>query len=115
MPFRAIRRIFREAERRGKKTLTKSELKQEIMRECNVTEEAAETAIYGAKLTFKIRALAGVFWEMWGVEPFTGEPRYYWSGTTAWYPPFTYQDRIFTLITRALQEASGTLAQDHRV
>ncbi|MEM3593812.1 MAG: hypothetical protein QXS27_03705 [Candidatus Jordarchaeaceae archaeon] len=107
VPFRVIRGIFREAEKRGKKTLTESELKREIMRECSVTEEEAQTAIYGAELTFKIKALLDPLWQMWGVKPFTGEPRYYWSGTTVGYPPFTYQDRIFTLITRTLQEAEA--------
>ncbi|MEX2751852.1 MAG: hypothetical protein Q6366_008170, partial [Candidatus Freyarchaeota archaeon] len=107
VPFRVMRRIFREAEKRGRKTLTESELKREIMRECGVTEEEAEMAIYGADLTFKIRALVSPLWEMWSMEPFAGERRYYWSGTTAGYPPFTYQDRIFTLITRTLLEAEA--------
>ncbi|MEM2144281.1 MAG: hypothetical protein QW279_02895 [Candidatus Jordarchaeaceae archaeon] len=39
------------------------------------------------------------------MEPFKGEVEYYWSGTTSGYPPLTHQDRIFTLITKTLQEA----------
>ncbi|MEM3564396.1 MAG: hypothetical protein QXR19_14270, partial [Candidatus Jordarchaeaceae archaeon] len=116
VPFKTIKKIFGEAEKQGKKTLTKTELKQKIMRECGATEEEAETAIYGADLTFKIRALQDPLWQMWNEEPFKGEPRYYWSGTTAGYPPLTHQDRIFTLITKSLQEAEkqGKQALTHR-
>ncbi|MEM3650851.1 MAG: hypothetical protein QW831_09030 [Candidatus Jordarchaeaceae archaeon] len=77
------------------------------MGECGATEEEAETAIYGADLTFKIRALQDPLWQMWKEESFNGEPRYYWSGTTAGYPPLTHQDQIFTLITKSLQEAEA--------
>lgn len=96
-----------ENKKQGKKTLTESELKHKIMEECHATEEETETAIYGAELTFKIRTLGDTLWKIWSEEPFKGEARYYWSGTTTGYPPLTHQDRILTLITKTLKEAEA--------
>ncbi|MGQ9723052.1 MAG: hypothetical protein ACUVXA_17245 [Candidatus Jordarchaeum sp.] len=39
VPFRTIRKIFREAEKQGKETLTHSELKHKIIEECKATEK----------------------------------------------------------------------------
>ncbi|MEM3564923.1 MAG: hypothetical protein QXR19_16970 [Candidatus Jordarchaeaceae archaeon] len=86
VPFKTIRKIFTEAEKQGKKTLTKTQLKQKIIQECNTTEEA-ETAIHAAELTYKIRTIN--LRKIWNMEPFK-EVKYYWSGTTIGYLPFTH-------------------------
>ncbi|MEX2704050.1 MAG: hypothetical protein Q6352_002130 [Candidatus Freyrarchaeum guaymaensis] len=90
--------------KKGRKTLTKKELKQKIIAECNATEEEAEKAIHAAEATFKIRAVTPALQEIWNLEPYEGV-EYYWSGTTLEYPPFTLQDRIFNPIKRILTEA----------
>ncbi len=104
VPFSAIRKILREAEKQGRRTLTQSELTQKIIEECNATEEEAKTAIHGVELTFKIKRLTPTLQKVWNLKPVKGV-EYYWSGTTNGYPPFTLQDRVFNPIKRVFTEA----------
>lgn len=104
VPFRIIRKILREAEKQGRKTLIYSQLKQRIIEECKATEEEAKTAIYGAEITFKIRAMDPTLRKIWNLEPIE-EVEYYWTGTTSGYPPFTLQDNVFNPIKQTLTEA----------
>ncbi|MHA1210652.1 MAG: hypothetical protein ACTSRF_15725 [Candidatus Freyarchaeota archaeon] len=105
VPFRAIRKIFRDAENQGKRTLKRNELIRRIVEECNTTEEEAKIATHGAELTFKIRTVTPALRKIWRLGPFKGEVEYYWSGTTSEYPPFTLQDRVFNPIIETLGEA----------
>ena len=86
IPFRAIRKIFRDAENQGKRTLKRNELIRKIVKECNATEKEAEIATHGAELTFKIRAVTPALRKIWRLGPFKREVEYYWSGTTSEYP-----------------------------
>lgn len=105
VPFKTIRKILRQAEKQGRKTLTQSELTQKIIEECKATEEEAKITIYGARQIFKIRPLISPLRKIWNLEPFKGEVEYYWSGTTSGFPPFTLQDRVFNPIIKVLMEA----------
>ena len=102
VPLRTIRKIFREAEKQGKETLTQSELKQKIIEECKATEEEVETAIYGVLRTFKIRRAIPPR-ETWDIEP-AREKEYYWSGTSCKYPPLTLQDKVLNPIKKVFKE-----------
>ncbi|MBW1935826.1 MAG: hypothetical protein ACTSRF_06640 [Candidatus Freyarchaeota archaeon] len=104
VPFKTIKRILKDAEKQGRKTLTKRELKERIMEECGATEEEADVAIHAAEATFKIRTMDPTLRELWNLEPFK-EVEYYWSGTTLWYPPLTLQDRAFNPIRRIFTQA----------
>jgi len=65
VPFRAIRKIFRDAENQGKRTLKRNELIRRIVEECNTTEEEAKIATHGAELTFKIRTVTPALRKIW--------------------------------------------------
>ncbi|MEM3563666.1 MAG: hypothetical protein QXR19_10575 [Candidatus Jordarchaeaceae archaeon] len=117
IPFRKIRKVLREAEKKGRKTLTHSELKQKIIEECNTTQEETETAIYGALRTYKIRE-ADKLSEAENQEQ-SKEARYYWSGTTCKYPPLTLQDRVLnplkTIFKEAEKQGEETLTHEELV
>lgn len=102
VPFRSIRKILWESEKRGR-MLTHSELKQRIVEECKVTDRDAEIAIYGAFRTFKIRKENSPR-ETRNQKP-VRERGYYWSGTSCKYPPLTLQDKILNPIKNVFREA----------
>ena len=104
VPFIIIKRIFQKAWGQGKKAHTHKELKHKIMEECGVTGEEAEIAIYVAFRTFKITELNQALEKIWKMEH-TNELKYFWSGTTNEYPPYTTQDRIFNPIKEIFKEA----------
>jgi hypothetical protein len=103
IPFKTIRKIFREAEKQGRKTLVHSEVKQKIIEECNTTQEETEIAIYGTMRTFKIREADEPSDKENQKQP--KEAQYYWSGTSSGYPPLTLQDKILNPIKEIFREA----------
>jgi len=80
--FKDIREIFKQAMKRGKKTLTYKELTEKIAEKCGVNQEEADKAFWSALSNFKI-------WPEWekNKDKKWEEKEYWWRGSCDHFPP----------------------------
>ncbi|MHA1580249.1 MAG: hypothetical protein ACTSUQ_11555 [Candidatus Freyarchaeota archaeon] len=80
--FKDIRDIFKQAMKRGKKTLTYKELTEKIAEKCGVNQEEADKAFWSALSNFKM-------WPEWekNMNKKWEEKEYWWRGSCDHFPP----------------------------